>query len=518
MRIIPERTLADRGAELVNARENLPGKERAAKRERPNQPVLDYPLDDLDPGIEQQLAQAKATRINAESARQKICAEIMDASKRLYRSLVEEGEQALDRAKKLEAAAELNVLESQRELQRSQSIRQEADSYLHKVITRAEEQSQEMIQQSQTIMADAVAFRESLLLEIKQQAALELDQAQSSRLEVDAYRERVLAQTQRQANDTLDRARLAAEQEGSEIKQRINMEARKVLAQADLIKAAAEEQLEAQRLYADAANLQAESREFLDQARTMVRQESPLAGLIFKNQSSVDSFLGHQTSDQRLPAAEEKPVSYRAKSVSAGDSEDSFRYDRPPQAESGTAWIKDSVDLTSAESAVFDGPEPTEPTDLAKQPPESLPSKPDPGSLLPANELVLGLESNQLCRAYPFSTISQQRIINDEMGELEILVTFGPPSELGMLFNRNLDGRSLMFETVAKLEPGVATMRDRETGSIWEALTGRAISGPLAGSELERLTWEYSFWFSWSQVHPTSDVYTGVYNQADPEE
>ena len=208
---------------MVVADRNQPGKgqqEKPANREMPKESVQDESLDDLDPSLEEQLARAKASRVHAEAARQKITSEIMDATKRLYQTLVAEGEQTLERAKKLEAEAELKVLESQRELQHAQSIREEADSYRQKIISETKVQSQEMLQQSQTNKADAVAFREKLLSEVKQQAAQELDLAQSSRIEADAYRERVIAQTQRQTDDTLNRTRLTAEQEGTDIRQK----------------------------------------------------------------------------------------------------------------------------------------------------------------------------------------------------------------------------------------------------------------------------------------------------------
>ena len=87
----------------------------------------------------------------------------MDATKRLYQTLVGEGEQTLDQAKKLEAEAGLTLLESQRELQHSQSIHLEADSYRQKVIAQTKGQCQEMLQQAQAIKSDAVAFRDNLL-------------------------------------------------------------------------------------------------------------------------------------------------------------------------------------------------------------------------------------------------------------------------------------------------------------------------------------------------------------------
>ena len=50
-------------------------------------------------------------------------------------------------------------------------------------------------------------------------------------------------------------------------------------------------------------------------------------------------------------------------------------------------------------------------------------------------------------------------------------------------------------------------MRDLETGSLWQVLTGQAIDGPLFGQRLERLPSHYSFWFAWSDFHPETELY-----------
>ena len=225
---------------MVVAGKNLPGKgqaEKPVKRKNPGKPVQDESLDELEPNIEDQLTRANATRVHAETARQKISTKIMDATMRLFQTLVEEGEQTLEQARKREAEAELNLLESQRELQHSQSISLEADSYRQKVIAQTKGQCQEMLQQAQTIKSDAVAFRDNLLFGVKQQASEKLDFAQTSRIEADSYRERIFAQTQRQAEGTLTHARLIAEQERTELIQKYAIGAHKVLAQAELIKA-----------------------------------------------------------------------------------------------------------------------------------------------------------------------------------------------------------------------------------------------------------------------------------------
>jgi hypothetical protein len=54
---------------------------------------------------------------------------------------------------------------------------------------------------------------------------------------------------------------------------------------------------------------------------------------------------------------------------------------------------------------------------------------------------------------------------------------------------------------------GLMLMKDEETGTTWEALSGRAISGVLAPKELQRLISEYSFWFAWSELHPNTEIY-----------
>jgi len=125
---------------------------------------------------------------------------------------------------------------------------------------------------------------------------------------------------------------------------------------------------------------------------------------------------------------------------------------------------------------------------------------------LPRKELVLGMVVSGQAKAYPFSAISGQPVINDRFAGQEVVVAFEPLSESGAVFKRRLDGRTLNFES-AQARQGVALMRDLETGSLWQVLTGQAIDGPLFGQRLERLPSHYSFWFAWSDFHPETELY-----------
>ena len=123
---------------------------------------------------------------------------------------------------------------------------------------------------------------------------------------------------------------------------------------------------------------------------------------------------------------------------------------------------------------------------------------------LPRKDLVLGVTLDGAAKAYPFQTMVNQPVINDFWAGKEVLVVFEQISETGAVFERTLEGRSLSFQHL----PGDPfLMLDLETGSTWQALTGRAIDGPLAGETLARLTSNYSFWFAWSDFYPDTEVF-----------
>ena len=95
---------------------------------------------------------------------------------------------------------------------------------------------------------------------------------------------------------------------------------------------------------------------------------------------------------------------------------------------------------------------------------------------LPKKELVLGMTVSGIAKAYPFSSISEQAVINDNFAGSEVVITFDHTSEIGAAFVRKIDGRNLTFEP-GSTRAGVALMRDRETGSLWQVLTGQAVGG-----------------------------------------
>lgn len=129
---------------------------------------------------------------------------------------------------------------------------------------------------------------------------------------------------------------------------------------------------------------------------------------------------------------------------------------------------------------------------------------------LPRKERVVGVAGTSGVKAYPFSALAQTPVVNDAFSDLNVVVFFDAPTQTGLAYSRNVDGRTLTFD----LDPGgiggiQTTLVDRETGSRWLALTGRAVEGELKGATLDRVLSHLSFWFAWTDWNPETALYEG---------
>ena len=122
-------------------------------------------------------------------------------------------------------------------------------------------------------------------------------------------------------------------------------------------------------------------------------------------------------------------------------------------------------------------------------------------------EYVIGLERDGMARAYPFSVLNDSPIVNDTFRDDPVLVVFDADSGGGAVFNRDLDGDILTFDLREGSSEESLLIVDRETETVWEALTGEAIEGLLHGSTLEQIPTTLSFWFGWKDFYPDTEVY-----------
>lgn len=73
------------------------------------------------------------------------------------------------------------------------------------------------------------------------------------------------------------------------------------------------------------------------------------------------------------------------------------------------------------------------------------------------------------------------------------------------MWERALDGRTLRFRLIG-INNQNFLMEDLETGSWWQQVTGRAISGPLAGRALTPMLHDEVTFGLWRAEHPETRV------------
>lgn len=122
-------------------------------------------------------------------------------------------------------------------------------------------------------------------------------------------------------------------------------------------------------------------------------------------------------------------------------------------------------------------------------------------------EFVLGVVLNDKARAYPYSVLSREPVVNDSFQGVPLLVVFDAESATGVLFKRSLGGKTLSFKKSPRSDRKGLSLVDDATGSAWEGLTGKAVQGPLRGKQLEPLPATPSFWFGWVDHYPQTELY-----------
>lgn len=106
---------------------------------------------------------------------------------------------------------------------------------------------------------------------------------------------------------------------------------------------------------------------------------------------------------------------------------------------------------------------------------------------LVAGEPAVVVEHGGEARAYPLQILLWHELVNDQMGETPILVSFCPLCNSAIVFDRRVDGEPHTFGVASFLRHNGMVMYDRQTDSLWQQLTGEAIVGTLTGRQLDPL-------------------------------
>jgi len=124
---------------------------------------------------------------------------------------------------------------------------------------------------------------------------------------------------------------------------------------------------------------------------------------------------------------------------------------------------------------------------------------------LDGKDIVLGILVDDIPVVFPHKYFTETNHVNYEIDKFKLLVVYSSDGKTATAFSRKLNGRFLNFE-VAESSDG-HYIRDLETGTLWDGLSGKAIKGKLKGEKLSLIVGTQAFWFGWRGFHPRTVIW-----------
>ncbi len=119
---------------------------------------------------------------------------------------------------------------------------------------------------------------------------------------------------------------------------------------------------------------------------------------------------------------------------------------------------------------------------------------------------VIGVTAGDGAYAYPVKTLVFREIVNEELDGVPTVVTFCPLCVSGVVFDRRVDGRTLLFGNTSALFDNDMVMYDHQTGSYWHQVSGRAIVGELSGRSVDLVPSLMATFAEWRALYPSTLV------------
>jgi hypothetical protein len=122
---------------------------------------------------------------------------------------------------------------------------------------------------------------------------------------------------------------------------------------------------------------------------------------------------------------------------------------------------------------------------------------------MPGKTVVFGLAVGSHAAAVTEDALAENGLAEFDLGGTSVVVARG--RDRGVRgFAAQVRGETLAFS----VDPTTNEVRDVD-GSVWDLTSGRCLSGPLVGTELEDVAVTPVYWFAWSSFYPNTQVLDG---------
>lgn len=122
---------------------------------------------------------------------------------------------------------------------------------------------------------------------------------------------------------------------------------------------------------------------------------------------------------------------------------------------------------------------------------------------LKPRDLMLGIRAFGASRAFPYTAVLKEKLLQDRVGTEPVLLVVGEDNRSVRAFRQRIPGLS---ETPQFYRLANSVFMDASTGSRWN-FQGCATEGKLQGTCLEHVEVIKDYWFDWRNYNPSTTVY-----------
>lgn len=127
-------------------------------------------------------------------------------------------------------------------------------------------------------------------------------------------------------------------------------------------------------------------------------------------------------------------------------------------------------------------------------------------NFLSDSDLVIGFKNGGDVRAYPHIILDWHEIINDNVGDVSLAITYCPLTGTGIGWNRVISGKETTFGVSGLLYNSNLIPFDRETKSNWAQILNESVNGDLIGEKVDIVPLFETTWGVWKSIYPETEV------------
>lgn len=121
-------------------------------------------------------------------------------------------------------------------------------------------------------------------------------------------------------------------------------------------------------------------------------------------------------------------------------------------------------------------------------------------------DLVIGLPAGRQPRAYPHAILNWHEIVNDQLNDQPVSLTYCPLTGSGIAFPGSVRERETTFGVSGLLYSSNLIAYDRTTDSYWSQMKLLCIGGVSRGTTADPMPAIETSWKTWKQIFPESEV------------